>query len=73
MKEWDLETIEGDYAEAFQRWKHHFDQAPDKSEECFKDSAFVPFVSRYEPLEDYNSRYEKMMKQTMKFFRMDND
>ena len=34
----DPETIDGDYAEAYQRWTHHFNEV----QVCFKETAFVP-------------------------------
>ena len=45
----DPETIEGDYAEAYQRWKHHFNKAGDKVQECFKETAYVPFEPVFDP------------------------
>ena len=45
----DPEIIKGDYAEAYQRWVHHFNKANDKVQECFKETAFVPFESIYDP------------------------
>jgi len=39
----DPETIDGDYAEAYQRWSHHFNKGAEHVKECFKETAFVPF------------------------------
>lgn len=45
----DPETIDGDYAEAYQRWHHHFSKASDKIKECFKETAIVPFKPFFDP------------------------
>lgn len=45
----DPETIVGDYNEAYQRWEHHFNKARDKAQECFKETAFVPFEPLFDP------------------------
>lgn len=45
----DPEIIEGDYSEAYQRWSHHFNKDPEKIEECFKETAFVPFEPLFTP------------------------
>jgi hypothetical protein len=50
----DPDTVEGDYAEAYQRWTHHYRKSSDKIEECFKESAFVPFISIEEALPSPN-------------------
>lgn len=51
MQNLDPETIHGDYAEAYQVWHHRFNKDGQKTEECFKDCAFVPFEPLFEPCE----------------------
>lgn len=48
MDKLDPETIEGDYAEAYQRWTHHFRKATENIGECFEETAFVPFEPFYD-------------------------
>ncbi len=43
-----MNTDEGDYREAYQRWYHVYNKDPRHVMECFKDSRFVPF-ERPEP------------------------
>lgn len=43
MNRYDPETMEGDYAEAYQIWHHKFQKDGEKVKECFKDIAYVPF------------------------------
>lgn len=45
----DPETIHGDYAESYQRWHHYFNKSSESIEECFKDTAFVPFEPIFDP------------------------
>mgnify|MGYP003352138765 CR=1 FL=1 len=61
----DPETIEGDYAEAYQRWKHHFDKARDKIQDCFKETAFVPFEPLYDP-EVHKTNWKSLIRDLVK-------
>lgn len=49
MDKLDPETIQGDYNEAYQRWNQHFDKNRESIEECFKETACVPFEPVFDP------------------------
>ncbi len=56
----DPETMEGDYRESMQLWRHHFNCAPEAVDLSFKDSPIVPFVSYFEPTEAARSIETRM-------------
>lgn len=49
MDKLDPQTCQGDYNEAYQRWIHHFNKNSESIQECFKETAFVPFEPVFDP------------------------